>query len=265
MKLTVDEDVTAGDADGLLSGRRKSSSVKVTISPAQPKTLSHLPKRPPVDIAFSDLTYAVTEGRKKSEYTVILHIPGRARPLGRFWRQSRTPHCRGLPLGVGLAAELHKETGLAGSRRGARTHGHAPCSLAEKSHALAIGLCIDWDLGLQTFAQPQLFVVVVFSTAVWYFLFAGWHAWGRGAADGVAAYRMCNAIRNARCRVSALLGTQRPKIARSSTRTGMGRGAVTFSLCRCMSAIAALVLSKAGKRKIVDEMLMYLKNGGITL
>ena len=68
MKLTVDEDVAAGDADGLLSGRRKSSSVKVTISPAQPKTLSHLPKRPPVDIAFNDLTYAVTEGRKKSEY-----------------------------------------------------------------------------------------------------------------------------------------------------------------------------------------------------
>lgn len=79
MKLTVDEDVAAGDADGLLSGRRKSSSVKVTISPAQPKTLSHLPKRPPVDIAFNDLTYAVTEGRKKNAKTILKSVSGRLR------------------------------------------------------------------------------------------------------------------------------------------------------------------------------------------
>lgn len=46
---------------------RKSSTVKVTITPCQPKTLSHLPKRPPVDIAFSDLVYTVSEGNKKSE------------------------------------------------------------------------------------------------------------------------------------------------------------------------------------------------------
>lgn len=50
---------------------RKSGSVKVTITPCQPKTLSHLPKRPPVDIAFSDLEYTVTEGNKKSEYNII--------------------------------------------------------------------------------------------------------------------------------------------------------------------------------------------------
>lgn len=47
---------------------RKSGSVKVTITPCQPKTLSHLPKRPPVDIAFSDLVYTVSEGNKNSEY-----------------------------------------------------------------------------------------------------------------------------------------------------------------------------------------------------
>lgn len=46
---------------------RKSGAVKVTITPCQPKTLSHLPKRPPVDIAFSDLMYTVTEGTKNSE------------------------------------------------------------------------------------------------------------------------------------------------------------------------------------------------------
>lgn len=51
---------------------RKAGSVKVTITPCQPKTLSHLPKRPPVDIAFSDLEYTVTEGNKKSEYNVII-------------------------------------------------------------------------------------------------------------------------------------------------------------------------------------------------
>lgn len=70
MKLTGAEGaVDVAEAEGLMSGRRKSSAtVKVTITPAQPRTLSHLPKRPPVDIAFSDLTYAVTEGRKKREY-----------------------------------------------------------------------------------------------------------------------------------------------------------------------------------------------------
>lgn len=50
---------------------RKTGSVKVTITPCQPKTLSHLPKRPPVDIAFSDLMYTVSEGNKNSEYTYM--------------------------------------------------------------------------------------------------------------------------------------------------------------------------------------------------
>ncbi|XP_024086064.1 ATP-binding cassette sub-family G member 4 isoform X2 [Cimex lectularius] len=52
-------------------------SVKVTITPCQPKTLTHLPKRPPVDIAFSDLTYTVKEGSKKTTKTILKSVSGR--------------------------------------------------------------------------------------------------------------------------------------------------------------------------------------------
>lgn len=44
------------------------SSTKIQIVPAQPKTLTHLPKRPPVELAFKDLTYRVKEGRSNSKY-----------------------------------------------------------------------------------------------------------------------------------------------------------------------------------------------------
>lgn len=56
---------------------RKSGSVKVTITPCQPKTLSHLPKRPPVDIAFADLEYTVFEGTKKSTKSILKSVSGR--------------------------------------------------------------------------------------------------------------------------------------------------------------------------------------------
>lgn len=54
----------------LLPANRKStnSPVRVQIVPSQPKTLSHLPKRPALDLAFHDLTYSVREGRRSSEY-----------------------------------------------------------------------------------------------------------------------------------------------------------------------------------------------------
>lgn len=55
------------DATGILLQSRKNSVVRLQIVPAQPKTLTHLPKRPPVDLAFTDLTYKVREGRKKSK------------------------------------------------------------------------------------------------------------------------------------------------------------------------------------------------------
>ncbi|XP_045447597.1 ATP-binding cassette sub-family G member 4 isoform X3 [Melitaea cinxia] len=54
-------------------------SLKVTITPAQPKTLTHLPKRPPVDLAFTDLTYKVQEGRKSNVKTILKSVSGRLR------------------------------------------------------------------------------------------------------------------------------------------------------------------------------------------
>lgn len=54
------------DTKAIISDRK--GSLKVTITPAQHKTLTHLPKRPPVDLAFTDLTYKVQEGRKSSKY-----------------------------------------------------------------------------------------------------------------------------------------------------------------------------------------------------
>jgi hypothetical protein len=53
---------------------RKSGVVKVQIVPATPKTLSHLPNRPPVDLAFHNLTYRVKEGRSSSKYNIIIQI-----------------------------------------------------------------------------------------------------------------------------------------------------------------------------------------------
>lgn len=47
---------------------RKSGAIKLQIVPAQPKTLSHLPTRPAVDLAFHDLVYTVREGRRNRKY-----------------------------------------------------------------------------------------------------------------------------------------------------------------------------------------------------
>lgn len=51
-----------------------SASTKIQIVPAQPKTLSHLPSRPPVELAFRDLAYRVKEGRSNSK-SYILFLP----------------------------------------------------------------------------------------------------------------------------------------------------------------------------------------------
>lgn len=48
----------------LLDENRKSGAIKLQIIPPQPKTLSHLPNRPAVDLAFHDLVYSVREGRR---------------------------------------------------------------------------------------------------------------------------------------------------------------------------------------------------------
>lgn len=53
---------------------RKSGAIKLQIVPAQPKTLSHLPTRPPVDLAFHDLVYSVREGRRNRKYQFIFTV-----------------------------------------------------------------------------------------------------------------------------------------------------------------------------------------------
>ncbi|CAG5058836.1 unnamed protein product [Parnassius apollo] len=62
----------------ILNNVRK-GSLKVTITPAQHKTLTHLPKRPPVDLAFTDLMYRVHEGRKSNEKIILKSVSGRLR------------------------------------------------------------------------------------------------------------------------------------------------------------------------------------------
>lgn len=47
------------------------SSSKVQIVAAAHKTLSHLPQRPAVDLAFVNLNYKVREGRSNSEYIYV--------------------------------------------------------------------------------------------------------------------------------------------------------------------------------------------------
>lgn len=54
--------------NNLLDDNRKNGAVRVQIVPSQPKTLSHLPTRPAVDLAFHNLTYRVKEGRRNSKY-----------------------------------------------------------------------------------------------------------------------------------------------------------------------------------------------------
>ncbi|KAH0951022.1 hypothetical protein HN011_009710 [Eciton burchellii] len=64
---------------GILLQSRKNSAVRLQIVPAQPKTITHLPKRPSVDLAFTDLTYKVREGRKNNVKTILKSVSGRLR------------------------------------------------------------------------------------------------------------------------------------------------------------------------------------------
>ncbi|KYN17094.1 PREDICTED: ATP-binding cassette sub-family G member 4 isoform X1 [Trachymyrmex cornetzi] len=70
---------TAEDSNGILLQPRKNSAVRLQMVPMQPKTITHLPKRPPVDLAFTDLTYKVREGRKNNSKTILKSVSGRLR------------------------------------------------------------------------------------------------------------------------------------------------------------------------------------------
>lgn len=59
---------TEDNTNEILLQPRKGSGTRLQIIPTQPKTITHLPKRPPVDLAFTDLVYKVREGRKNSKY-----------------------------------------------------------------------------------------------------------------------------------------------------------------------------------------------------
>lgn len=60
-------DFSAHDRKNLVGPSGHAGPTKIQIVPAQPKTLSHLPARPAVELAFKDLAYRVKEGRSNSE------------------------------------------------------------------------------------------------------------------------------------------------------------------------------------------------------
>ncbi|GFG29227.1 hypothetical protein Cfor_09747 [Coptotermes formosanus] len=77
MKLEGASSIEDDSYSGLVGDRK--GTVKVTITPCQPKQLTHLPKRQPVDIGFSNLTYTVSEGRKKNGKQILKSVSGRLR------------------------------------------------------------------------------------------------------------------------------------------------------------------------------------------
>jgi len=48
------------------------------VGPGTGATLKHLPKRRPIDLEFKDLTYSVSEGRKRGKSIVVETFEGRA-------------------------------------------------------------------------------------------------------------------------------------------------------------------------------------------
>nr|CAI5818202.1 unnamed protein product [Callosobruchus analis] len=65
------------DFNVVLLNNNKSAEIKLQIVPAQPKKLTHLPERPKVDLAFSNLRYTVRQGKK--EKVILKDVSGRLR------------------------------------------------------------------------------------------------------------------------------------------------------------------------------------------
>ncbi|KAK5643310.1 hypothetical protein RI129_007155 [Pyrocoelia pectoralis] len=100
----------ATNSDNILLQTRNSSDVKVQIVPCQPKTLTHLPQRPKVELSFSDLTYTVQQN--KSSKVILKSVSGHI-------RSGELTAIMG-PSGAGKSTLLniltgYKTTGLQGS------------------------------------------------------------------------------------------------------------------------------------------------------
>lgn len=64
----------------LVDNNRKGGGIlKPTMVSAQPKTLQHLPERPPVDLAFHNLSYRVKEGRQNNAKLILKNVSGKLR------------------------------------------------------------------------------------------------------------------------------------------------------------------------------------------
>lgn len=73
------KEVGDSSADAVLLKNRKTGDVKVTIEPAQTRKtgLTHLPKRPKVDLAFENLKYTVKQGKGSKD--ILKNVSGRLR------------------------------------------------------------------------------------------------------------------------------------------------------------------------------------------
>lgn len=68
------------ESNNLLNDNRNSGAViKAQITPQQPKTLQHLPKRPAVELGFHNVSYAVKEGGSSRVKKILKDVSGRLR------------------------------------------------------------------------------------------------------------------------------------------------------------------------------------------
>lgn len=65
-------DLSTNDRKNLVGNSSGATKIQI-IQQSQPKTLSKLPSRPAVELAFTNLAYRVTEGRSNSKYKVRFH------------------------------------------------------------------------------------------------------------------------------------------------------------------------------------------------